>query len=83
MIGGGVVQIDALVFEQFLPKLTEKNAVPVAYYGGWHSMEFVDMLHEDLSYSGGRVGVGESHEMGIFAKPIDYYQDDFLPFRFG
>jgi hypothetical protein len=46
-------------------------------------MEFVDMLHEDLSYSGGRVGVGESHEMGIFAKPIDYYQDDFLPFRFG
>jgi hypothetical protein len=80
MIGGRVLQVNALVFEQFLPKLTEKNDVPVAHDSGWHSMEFVDMLHEDFSYCKGRVGVGESHEVCIFVKPIDYYHDDFLPF---
>jgi hypothetical protein len=51
------MQLSALEPKQFLPEIASESGIMVHYNRLWHTMEFKDIIHEDLSDHGSFKGV--------------------------
>jgi hypothetical protein len=71
MIGHTEMQLGALELKQLFPKVVGESWITIGDNIVGHSMEFEDIVHENLSHSGCCEWVLEGTKMSIFEKEID------------
>jgi hypothetical protein len=76
MTGNVEMQLGALKLEQFLPEIACESWIMVKDKRLGHSMEFEDIVHENLSHRGSYKWVLEGTKMSIYEKAINHYHDD-------
>lgn len=75
MIGCGEMQINLVELEQLLPKLADKDGVPVTDYGLWQTIELDNIVQEQLSYCDGSVWMFHWEKVSKFSESINNHQD--------
>jgi hypothetical protein len=76
MISYAEMQLDAPYPEQFLPKISFESGILIKKNRMRHVMKLEDMVHENLSHSGGGKLALKSTKIIILGKMINNHHDD-------